>query len=72
METEKRTVGPVSQGAGMGTAVALLIAFLIQHFTGVLLPGEVQAALALVIAYAGALLGGFLVKPGTGKRVDRG
>ena len=68
MSENKRSIGKVTTSASASSALALLIAYLIAHFTGIDLPVEVQGALVIVIGWAGAMLGGWLVKPGDGKR----
>lgn len=64
----KRKIGEVTLNSSLGSAIALCIAFVVRHYSGIDLPGEVQAALAVIIGYAGAMFGGWLVKPGSGTR----
>ncbi|XBH21623.1 hypothetical protein V5R04_15665 [Jonesiaceae bacterium BS-20] len=64
MSDQKRTVGPVTAASAGATAVSTVLFWCIRHFTGVDVPYEVQGAVTILFALAG----GYLVKPGTGKR----
>lgn len=64
MTDQKRTVGPVTGAAAAAAAVSTVLFWCIQQFTGVDVPAEVQGAVTILFTIAG----GYLVKPGTGKR----
>lgn len=68
-QTTTRTVGPVTGGATTGTSVAGSAAIIIVWaigLTGLEVPPEVAAALAVLLGAAGALFGGWAVRPSTG------
>lgn len=73
---EKRTIGPVTQSSattgGVSGALSIIIVWALSQFAGLEVSTEVGMAIAVVVAYAGGLVGGWLVWPGTGKRVNRG
>lgn len=65
-----RTIGPVTKAAAGGVGITGALTTLILW---ILSPGEVSpevaaVAIATLIMAAGALVAGWLVKPGTGKR----
>lgn len=67
----KRTIGPVTTAAAGGVGITGALTTLILW---ILSPGEVSpevvaVAIATLIMAAAALVAGWLVKPGTGKRV---
>lgn len=69
--SEKRILGPVSKAAAGGVGITGALTTLILW---ILSPGEVSnevvaVAIATLIMSAGALIGGYLVKPGGGRRV---
>lgn len=72
MENESRQVGPVTKAtSNAGTAsgaAALLTVYIVYLITGHQVPPGVEGALALVIAFIGGRIGGWLVRPGTGTR----
>ena len=64
--TQHRTVGPVTTGAAAGTGVAgaaAVVLVWLLSLTGLDVPAEVSAALAVLIGGIGTLIGGFLVRP---------
>lgn len=72
---ETRSVGPVTKSATGGAVVAGAITTLIvwgAGAAGVEIPEIVAGAITTLLTAAGALIGGWLVRPGTGKRVDDG
>lgn len=69
LANDKRTVGPVTTSATLGAALATFFAWAISSTFGIEMPSAVEASLAIIIAGVGSLIGGWLVKPGTGKRV---
>lgn len=73
MTEEKRSVGPITRSAG-GTATTagaagIVLVWLIGITTGVEVPTLVASAIPVLLAASGAFLGGWLVRPGSGKRV---
>lgn len=61
-----RTVGPVTIGASAGSAVAIAIAGTtawILGENGIEMPETVVGYLATIIGFAGAVIGGWLVRP---------
>lgn len=68
---EKRIIGPVTLAAGSGAAAGVLIAWLLKLLLGVDMPPDVQNAVSVLLPPLLAVIGGWLVKPGTGKRVDK-
>lgn len=71
---EKRNVGPVTKsaaaGVGISGAITTLILWLLNP--GAVQPEVLAVAIATLVMSAGALIGGWLVRPGNGKRVDDG
>lgn len=70
MSETKRSVGPVTVAAGAGTvagyaAGAVLVWILAQVGLDA---SSIEEALGVLLSLAGTVLGGWLVKPGTGKR----
>lgn len=68
---EKRVIGHVTKSAtaGAGTTGTLAIVILwIAQLTQIPMDEVVAGALASLITVAGALVGGWLAKPGNGKR----
>lgn len=68
--SEKRTVGPVTVAAGAGTVVgyaagSVLVWILAQIGLDA---SSIEEALGVLFSAAGTVLGGYLVKPGGGKR----
>lgn len=66
METEKRTIGPVTKSSGAGAALGLIVGYVVAHY---LLPGappEIQEAVSVVIMFVGLAIGGWIVKPRNG------
>ena len=64
--TQHRTVGPVTTGAAAGTGVAgaaAVVLVWLLSLTGLDVPAEVSAAVAVLIGGIGTLIGGFLVRP---------
>jgi hypothetical protein len=61
----KRKIGPVTTGAGVGTAVAgslgTIIGFLFTR-AGIELPAEVSNAILVLISTLGTILGGYLAR----------
>lgn len=75
MNTETRTIGPVTQGAlkGGGAAGAITVLLVwVASLLGLDVPEPVAAAVTLLISLGGTAFGGWLVWPGSGQRVDRG
>ncbi len=74
-EKVKRIAGPVTNGAttvgGLAGAVTVVIVYALAEFAGVQLPEHVAAALGAILTTAGAWVGGWLVRPGTGSRAAR-
>ena len=71
MNTEKRRIGPVTQSSGIGAAVGIVLAYVVNHY---LLPGApeaVQDAAVVILLFAGLTIGGWLVRPGTGDHAAR-
>lgn len=64
----ERTIGPVTKASATGGAAATLIAWVVAVSTGVEMPVPVLGALAIICTVLGSLVGGWLVRPGTGKR----
>lgn len=64
----KRRVGEVTMSSANAGLLAGAVAWLIFMSTDVEMPPGVVEAIALLIGYAGNIVGGWLVKPGTGKR----
>lgn len=64
-----RTIGPVTKASALGGSVATFIAWVVAASTGVEMPVPVLGALAIICTAVGSLVGGWLVKPGTGKRI---
>jgi len=68
---EKRTAGPVTQaatgGATLAGAITVVLVWIV-GLNGVEIPEVVAGAITVIIAALGALVGGWLVKPGTGRR----
>lgn len=74
MENEKRTVGPVTGSAVGGAVTAGAITTIIvwvAGINGVEIPEVVAGAITTLIAAVGALIAGWAVRPGTGKRVAK-
>lgn len=73
MSETKRSVGPVTVaaggGAGAGYAAAEVLVWTAGQFGVDASP--IQAAIGLLLTVAGAVVGGWLVKPGGGDRVAR-
>lgn len=63
MAVERRTVGPVTTSATLGSVVGVLLLGLLMRLGLELTDLEVAAVIALP-----TVLGGWLVKPGEGKR----
>ncbi|ALQ31832.1 hypothetical protein AA310_01825 [Arthrobacter sp. YC-RL1] len=70
MAESKRTVGPVTVAAGGGSVVGYAAATVIVWILAQLGvdAAEIEDAIAVLLTVAGTVLGGWLVKPGTGKR----
>jgi voltage-gated potassium channel Kch len=68
---QKRTVGPVTQAATLGAAVAGLIAWLVKIIFDIDMPPEIVGALAVIIPAIGSLVGGYLVRPAKGDHVAK-
>ena len=68
MENTKRTIGPVTKGSGAGAALGLIIGYAVSHYLLPSAPAEIQEAVTTVIMFVGLLVGGWIVKPSTGKR----
>lgn len=64
MSDQKRTVGTVTAASATAAALSTVLFWCIQTFTGVDVPAEVHGAVTVFFT----LTGGYLVKPGTGKR----
>lgn len=67
---EKRSVGRVTTSATTGTVIAGAVTVLVVYVAsvaGVEVPEAVSSALTVVLSAIGALVGGWLVKPGSGK-----
>lgn len=60
---EKRSVGVVTQASGAGSALGILLVW-VASLIGLDVPEAVQGAVVVLLT----LLGGYLVKPGTGTR----
>lgn len=58
-----REVGPVTGAAALGGSIGLVVGYLIT-LAGLDVPEPVQGAIVVLLT----VLGGYLVKPGTGKR----
>lgn len=68
---EKRKIGTVTTSSTAGGVLAGAITVLIVYgvsFAGVDVPEHVSGAITVVVSAVGALAGGWLVKPGGGKR----
>ena len=66
-----RTVGPVTLSATAGGTVAgalTTVLVWLLSMAGVDVPAPVAAALTVLIGAVGVLIGGWLVRPGTGSR----
>ena len=57
-----------SAGGGFSFGAITVLIVWVCSLNGIEIPGEVAAALTAIIGYLGGLLGGWLVKPGTGTR----
>lgn len=70
MAESKRTVGPVTVAAGGGSVVGYAAATVIVWILAQLgvNASEIEDAIAVLLTVAGTVLGGWLVKPGSGKR----
>lgn len=70
MAETKRAVGPVTVAAGGGTVVGYAAAKVLVWFLATLGvdAAEIEDALAVLLSVAGTVVGGWLVKPGGGKR----
>lgn len=70
MSETKRSVGPVTVAAGGGSVVGYAAATVIVWILAQLGvdAAEIEDAIAVLLTVAGTVLGGWLVKPGTGKR----
>jgi len=70
MAESKRSVGPVTVAAGGGSVVGYAASTVIVWFLAQLGvdAAEIEDALAVLLTVAGTVLGGWLVKPGGGKR----
>lgn len=72
--SEKRIIGPVTQSSattgGVSGALSLIIVWALSEFAGLEVSTEVGMAIAVIVGYAGGLIGGWLVRPGSGKRRD--
>lgn len=64
---KKRTVGPVTIASGTGAALGVILAWLMK-LLGVDVPPDVQNAVAVLLPPLLAVVGGWLVRPGTGER----
>lgn len=64
---DNRTLGPVTGASTVGAALGFVLPWLFS-LIGFDVPEPVAGALVVLLC----ALGGYLVKPGTGKRVDRG
>lgn len=69
--SEKRTIGVVTQSSTGGATVAggitIIIVWLLS-LSGVDVPPEVASGFTVIIGAIGGLVGGWMVKPGDGKR----
>lgn len=68
---ETRSVGPVTLSATAGMTVAGALTTILVWglaLAGVDVPGPVAAALTVLLAAVGTLIGGWLVRPGNGTR----
>ena len=66
VDTQHRTVGPVTTGAAAGTGVAgaaAVVLVWLLSLTGLDVPAEVSAAVAVLLGGIGTIIGGFLVRP---------
>ena len=63
MENEKRSIGPVTGSATLGGSLGVVLSYLLT-LIGVDVPMPVQLALVVLLS----ALGGWFVKPGTGRR----
>lgn len=68
---EKRKIGHVTQastgGATLAGGLTVIIVWL-ASLAGVDIPAEVGSGITVVLGAIGALVGGWLVKPGSGER----
>ena len=64
MAEETRSAGPVTMAAGGAAAATTVICWALS-LAGVDVPGEVQGSVTTLLV----LLAGYLVRPGSGKRV---
>lgn len=62
MET-KRSIGPVTGSATLGSAIGVIIVWILTY-SGIDVPEVVQLAIVALLS----ALGGWLIKPGTGTR----
>ncbi|MFF5793970.1 hypothetical protein ACFY5D_18150 [Paeniglutamicibacter sp. NPDC012692] len=73
MAEQPRTYGPVSKGATTGATTAgaagIVLVWILEATTGIDVPTLVEGAIPVLLAGGGAALGGWLVRPGSGKRV---
>lgn len=64
--TQRRTVGPVTTGSAAGTGVAgaaAVVLVWLLTLTGLDVPSEVSAAVAVLLGGVGTIVGGWLVRP---------
>lgn len=65
--SSKRSIGPVTGAATLGGSLGLVIVWVASQF-GVEVPEAVANGFVVILI----ALGGWIVKPGTGKRVSNG
>ena len=63
---EKRILGPVTGASTLGASIGLIITWIL-NMAGVDVPTPIEYAIVVILT----AIGGYLVKPGTGKRVDK-
>ena len=71
MSDDKRKIGKVtSSSAGTGGVAGALtmLGVWVASLRGVDVPPEVASAFTVIISFIGAMIGGWIVKPGDGKR----
>lgn len=65
MANDKREIGPVTTATTGGAALVGILAWGAEAFAHVEIPVEVQGYATVLVV----LIAGYLVKPGTGKRI---
>lgn len=70
-EHQKRTIGTVTtasaSGGGLAGAVTIILVW-VAEVNGMEIPAPVASAFTVLIGAVGALVGGWMVRPGNGRR----